>query len=110
MLTGQLPPGMEAQAQKYEQDLISSVESYLAHAGIQDSTMREEYIAYAKQQGAIYRQQLAAQMLQSGYAGIGTALGPSQAAGGTAAAVLGGTGNQLTQANASLAKLLGAQG
>lgn len=107
---GPLPPQLETQVQAFADDLRSKYRQYLASIGMSDSSAAAEFEGVINQQTAAYREQLAQQLYSGGLQGITTALGPSKEAGGTAAQVVSGVGNQAAATNANLFKILGQTG
>lgn len=109
MLGGPLPGQMEQMVQKWRNESRARIQQYLAKSGITDSTMAQQFESWIDQNEGLYRQQLAQSLLQGGYQGVATAMGPIGASGQMAAGQMGGTDKFLREANSSLALLTGAQ-
>lgn len=110
MLGGALPAQLESQVQELGDRLRAQYRQYLASIGQSDSTAAIQEDEWVNQQQNALREQLAQQLLSSGYQGIGTAMGPSSSVSGTAANLSQGGAAGVGGANAALSKLLASQG
>jgi len=107
VLGGPLPPGLEAQVDKFRRDAISRYRDYFSRAGISDSTMMQQVESMVDEQAVILRSQLAERLATSGFEGSRVALGPEQAVADQATRQLGTTGAAIADANRAIAILLG---
>jgi hypothetical protein len=110
MLGGPLPPELESQVQQKIAEMRAQLRSYFAHAGIGDSSMMAEYEGWINMQEQALRSTLAQNLLQSGYGGIGTALGATSALERSAGSQTQNTNALLAGANQAISLLTGAQG
>jgi len=108
LLGGPLPAQLESQVDQFKANARMKIRDYLAKAGITDSTMAQQFDTFIDMQAQTLRSQLAQNLLQSGYSGIGAAMGPSGQVSATAQGLMGGTTDAITAANKSIALLLGA--
>ena len=109
MLGGPLPPGITAQVDAWKQKATAEINSYLAHAGIADSTEHEKWKAYIDQQGYLMGQQLASGLYGQGLQGLGVAGGSASGLASTAGSMAQGVPSQIAGANKALSSLI-AQG
>lgn len=107
MLGGALPEQWEAKAQEYEDKLRMDLRQYLARTGQSESTAAIDFEGRIRQLAAAYRAQIAQDLLQSGYAGIGTALAPSQSVSGTASSLVNASMGSGNTAQSNLWKVIG---
>lgn len=110
MMGGPLPEGLEADAQQWEDSYRAQVRNYLAKAGMTTSSAMTQWEPYIKQQAAIYRQQLAAGLIQPGQNALNIASGSAARAVGSNQATQTGIGGALEAANRALASLEAASG
>lgn len=110
MLGGPLPQQLESQVEQFKQNAKMKIRDYLAKAGITDSTMATQFDTFIEAQAQSLRSQLAQNLLQSGYSGIGAAMGPSGQVSATAQGLMGSTTDTINAANKSIALLLGQSG
>ena len=110
MLGGPLPQQLESQVEQFKQNAKMKIRDYLAKAGITDSTMATQFDTFIEMQADTLRSQLAQNLLQSGYSGIGAAMGPSGQVSATAQGLMGSTSDTINAANKSIALLMGQTG
>ena len=110
MLGGPLPQQLESQVEQFKQNAKMKIRDYLAKAGISDSTMAQQFDTFIEMQADTLRSQLAQNLLQSGYSGIGAAMGPSGQVSATAQGLMGSTSDTINAANKSIALLMGQTG
>jgi len=110
MLGGPLPQQLESQVEQFKQNAKMKIRDYLAKAGISDSTMATQFDTFIEMQADTLRSQLAQNLLQSGYSGIGAAMGPSGQVSATAQGLMGSTSDTINAANKSIALLMGQTG
>lgn len=107
MLGGALPPQLESQVKQKTEEMRAQIRAYLAHAGITDSTMAQEYEGWIMEREQELRSQLSQNLLQSGYTGVATAMGPTGALAQEATGQMGGVASNLQSANRAIALLTG---
>jgi hypothetical protein len=96
--------------EQFKQNAKMKIRDYLAKAGISDSTMAQQFDTFIEMQADTLRSQLAQNLLQSGYSGIGAAMGPSGQVSATAQGLMGSTSDTINAANKSIALLMGQTG
>jgi hypothetical protein len=110
MLGGPIPEGIQAQVDAWKQKAQAEINSYLAHAGIADSTEMTKWQAYIDQQGYLMGQQLSSGLYTQGLQGLGVAGQGATGLSSSAAQMSAGVPSQISSVNSALAKLLAAQG
>lgn len=105
MLGGPLAPGIQAEVDAWKQKAQAEINSYLAHAGIQDSTMMAQWQAYIDQQGYLLGQQLSSGLYGQGLQGLGVAGQGASALASTATNMNAGVPSSIADANKALAQL-----
>lgn len=109
LMGGDLPPELQSLVDKRKEELRGQLRSYFAKAGIDVSTMDAEFESYIDQQADVYKSQLAQMLLQEGYQGISTAMGPSGTVGGTSERNTGSVATNMKDAQSAIAMLTGQQ-
>lgn len=109
LMGGNLPPALEATVNQWKNNWRAQIRQYAAKAGIPESTMLAQYEGLIESQGQELHAQLAQGMIQSGTSALQPAIQAAQAQGQMALHQGDTTTAAITNANAALAKLLGAQ-
>lgn len=104
---GPLPAGLEAMVDKFKSDALMRYRQYLADTGQTDSSAALQMEQYVEREAAMYRQQLAEGLLRQGYAGVDTALGPSQSVSQTAGNLVGASMGGANTAQNNIWEILG---
>lgn len=105
MLGGPLPAGIQAQVDAWKQKATAEINSYLANAGIANSTEQAKWQAYIEQQGYLMGQQLASGLYGQGLQGLGVAGGSAGGLASTASQMSAGVPTAISGANRALAQL-----
>jgi hypothetical protein len=105
MLGGPIPPGIQAEVDAWKQKASAEINSYLAHAGIADSTEMAKWQAYIDQQGYLMGQQLSSGLYGQGLQGLGVAGSGAGGLASTAGQMSAGVPQAISGANKALAQL-----
>lgn len=92
LITGQLPPGFDAQIQQATNDAMTSIRSRYASLGMSGSSAEADALAYVQQQAAGQRAAIAQQLAQQGQTAVNSgisALGQGSSAINSASGNLG---------------------
>jgi hypothetical protein len=109
MLGGSLPPGLQQQVEDYKRTAKGQLRDYYARNGIADSDTLARAEAEVDNRALMLQEQLAAQLYQSGTAGMTGAVAPTAAYGQVAAASAGGAAQQTSNVYKNIAQIMGAQ-
>lgn len=105
MLGGPLSSGIQAQVDDFKRKATAEINSYLAHAGIADSTEMAKWQMYIETQATLYGQQLASGLYGQGLEGLATAGGSASALSSTATNMNANVPASIEAVNKAIAKL-----